>query len=90
MLVLPCTREQKYAGKQAIDSFFVRMGDRRYSYFSERPIFALSASGFAKFNIALVVVWLMLAVMIGREYRRVMASGSTSCLRKNGDKVKTG
>ena len=27
MLFLPCTREQKYSAKQAIDSFFVRMGD---------------------------------------------------------------
>ena len=27
MLFLPCTYEQKFAAKQAIDSFFVRMGD---------------------------------------------------------------
>ena len=27
MLFLPCTYEQKFSAKQAIDSFFVRMGD---------------------------------------------------------------
>src|SRR5262249_34491847 len=27
MLFLPCTTEQKYSAKQAIDSFFVRLGD---------------------------------------------------------------
>lgn len=27
MLFLPCTREEKYSAKQAIDSFFFRMGD---------------------------------------------------------------
>ena len=27
MLFLPCTHEQKFSAKQAIDSFFVRMGD---------------------------------------------------------------
>ena len=27
MLFLPCTYEEKFSAKQAIDSFFVRMGD---------------------------------------------------------------
>jgi AAA family ATP:ADP antiporter len=27
MLFLPCTPEEKYSAKQAIDSFFFRMGD---------------------------------------------------------------
>ena len=60
MLFLPCTREQKYAAKQAIDSFFVRMGDVASAglVFLATTYFALTASGFARFNIVLVGVWI--------------------------------
>ena len=69
MLFLPCTREEKYSAKQAIDSFFFRMGD----VLSAVLVFVgtsvgLSASGFAKLNLALAVVFITLAVMVGRAY----------------------
>ena len=77
MLFLPCTREQKYSAKQAIDSLFVRVGDVASALlvFVGTTYFALSTSGFAKFNIVLVVIWLVLAVLIGREYVALRASG---------------
>jgi AAA family ATP:ADP antiporter len=77
MLFLPCTREQKYSGKQVIDSFFVRSGDvlSAMLVFVGTTYFALTASGFAKFNIVLVVVWLILAFLVGREYKRLIATG---------------
>lgn len=77
MLFLPCTREQKYAAKQAIDSFFVRMGDVASAVlvFLAATYFALTASGFARFNIVLVGVWIALAIAIGRRYRRMISSG---------------
>ncbi len=37
--------------------------------------FALQASGFAKFNIALVLVWLVLALSIGQQYKHLAATG---------------
>jgi AAA family ATP:ADP antiporter len=77
MLFLPCTREQKYSAKQAIDSFFVRVGDVASALlvFMGTTYFALSAGGFAKFNIVLVIIWLILAVLIGRQYKRLRATG---------------
>lgn len=77
MLFLPCTREQKYSAKQTIDSFFVRAGDvlSAVVVFLGTTYFALSASGFAKFNILLVLVWIVVAVLIGKEYKRLVATG---------------
>jgi AAA family ATP:ADP antiporter len=73
VLFLPTTREEKYKAKQAIDSFFVRAGD----VFSAGLVFVgasllqLRTQEFAMVNLVLVAGWLVLAVMIGREYRRV-------------------
>jgi ATP:ADP antiporter, AAA family len=69
MLFLPCTREEKYGAKQAIDSFFFRMGD----VVSAALVFigtnaGLSASGFAKVNVLLAATFLTLAVLVGRAY----------------------
>jgi AAA family ATP:ADP antiporter len=71
MLFLPCTREEKYSAKQAIDSFFFRMGD----VVSAALVFigtnvGLAASGFAKVNIVLAAAFLALAVAVGRAYTR--------------------
>lgn len=73
MLFLPCTYEQKYSGKQAIDSFFVRMGDvvSAALVFGGTTFAGLSARGFAAVNAMLVVVWLLLAWQIGRQYRQL-------------------
>jgi hypothetical protein len=37
---------------------------------------SLSTQGFALFNVALVVVWLTIAFLIGRHYRRLTANES--------------
>jgi AAA family ATP:ADP antiporter len=81
MLFLPCTREQKYKAKQAIDSFFHRAGDVLVSvtFFVGTALFALEARQLAPFNIILVLIWLVLAVLIGREYKRLVASGQPPC-----------
>jgi AAA family ATP:ADP antiporter len=70
MLFLPCTYEQKFSAKQAIDSFFVRMGDVLSAalVFVGTAIVALPARGFALVNAVLVVVWLVLAWRVGRHY----------------------
>ncbi len=82
MLFLPCTREQKYKAKQAIDSFFHRAGDVLVSvtFFVGTALFALEARQLAPFNIILVLTWIVLAVFIGREYKRLVASGQPPCI----------
>ena len=77
VLFLPCTREQKYSGKQVIDSFFHRIGDvLSGALVFVGGYFALGGSGFAKVNIAIVAAWLLLAYSIGREYSRLADAGS--------------
>jgi AAA family ATP:ADP antiporter len=73
VLFLPTTREQKYKAKQAIDTFFVRAGDvlSAVVVFAGTTWLALSTKGYALFNVALVTVWLILAILIGRGYRRL-------------------
>ena len=77
VLFLPTTREQKYKAKQAIDTFFVRAGD----VLSAGLVFAgvnwllFKTQHFAMVNLGLVVVWIMLAVLIARENRKLTAEG---------------
>jgi len=70
MLFLPCTYEQKFSAKQAIDSFFVRMGDvlSALLVFVGTTMLGLSPRGFAGFSVVLVAVWLVLAWHVGRTY----------------------
>ena len=70
MLFLPCTYEEKFSAKQAIDSFFVRMGDVLSAalVFFGTNIMHLSAQQFAGVNAVLVLVWLVLAWQVGRIY----------------------
>lgn len=77
MLFLPCTPEQKYSAKQAIDSFFVRTGDVLSAalVFGGTTWFSLHPRGFAVVNLVLVVCWLVLAWFVGREYRELTATG---------------
>jgi ATP:ADP antiporter, AAA family len=70
MLFLPCTYEQKFSAKQAIDSFFVRMGDvlSAVLVFVGSSVAALPPQGFAAVNALLVGIWLLLAWRVGRTY----------------------
>jgi AAA family ATP:ADP antiporter len=75
MLFLPCTYEEKFSAKQAIDSFFVRMGDvlSALLVFVGTSVLALHSRGFAAINALLVVVVLVLAWKVGQSYRRLTA-----------------
>jgi AAA family ATP:ADP antiporter len=77
VLFLPTSREAKYKAKAAIDTFFVRVGD----FSSALLVFAgtalaFSVERFAMVNIALVAVWLLLAVAVERRYRRLAPEGA--------------
>ncbi len=73
MLWLPTTREMKYQAKQAVDTFFVRMGD-----VASTALVAGAGVGlgiglrtFALINLCIIVLWLFLAVLIIRENQRL-------------------
>jgi AAA family ATP:ADP antiporter len=81
VLFLPTSREQKYKAKQAIDSFFVRAGDVLSAglVFLGTTMLGLGVMGFARVNLVLAAVWLLLALAIGREYvRKSRTSQQTS------------
>ena len=75
-LFLPTTREQKYKAKQAIDTFFVRAGDVLSALLVYVGVnwLAFQTRQFAMVNLCLVVVWLILAVIIGRGYNELAAA----------------
>ncbi len=72
VLFLPTSRDEKYKAKQAIDSFFWRAGD----VLSAALVFVgisqlgFETAGFARANLVLTGIWLLLAFAVGREYTR--------------------
>jgi AAA family ATP:ADP antiporter len=76
LLWLPTTREEKYKAKQAIDTFFVRIGDMLAAgvVYAGTHWLALSPLGFARANVAVVLVWLGLTLLLYRENRRLTAA----------------
>jgi AAA family ATP:ADP antiporter len=75
MLWLRTTREEKYKAKQAVDSFFVRIGDLLAAFvvFAGTAWLALDTSGFALLNLGFVVIWLALAWALVKRNRRLAA-----------------
>jgi len=72
MLFLPTSREEKYKAKQVIDTFVVRTGDvlAAATVYVGTTLMHLSVSQFALVNVVLVVVWIIVSVLTGREFRR--------------------
>jgi AAA family ATP:ADP antiporter len=75
MLWLPTSREEKYKAKQAADTFVVRSGDllSGVAVFLGTTLFAAGARSFAVMNLALIALWLTLAVRLVRYYRSLSA-----------------
>jgi AAA family ATP:ADP antiporter len=73
LLWLPTSREEKYKAKQAVDSFFVRLGDLAAAtvVFAGTGWLSLDASGFALVNLGFVALWLVLAVHLVRWNREL-------------------
>jgi AAA family ATP:ADP antiporter len=70
-LFLPTSREAKYKAKEAIDTFFVRMGDVLLAgiVFVGTKL-AFSISGFAAISVVLTLVWIAVTISIYRENKR--------------------
>ncbi|MCC7415607.1 MAG: hypothetical protein IT176_00590 [Acidobacteria bacterium] len=75
LLWLDTSREEKYKAKQAIDTFFVRVGDVLSAavVFAGTGIFHLTVEQFAFGNMLLTLAWLGVAAMILRPRGRVRA-----------------
>jgi AAA family ATP:ADP antiporter len=75
MLWLPTSRAEKYKAKQAVDTFFVRLGDvvSAAAVFVAVTWFGLDARGFGVMNTLLVAVWLVIAFQLLKENRRLAA-----------------
>jgi ATP:ADP antiporter, AAA family len=66
----------KYKAKQAIDTFFVRLGDvsSALSVWLGASLFAFDVGHFAVFNALLCLAWLGLAVLVGQQHERLRAA----------------
>jgi AAA family ATP:ADP antiporter len=73
MLWLVTTRAQKYKAKQAVDTFFVRIGDVSSALFVWVLVsqLAFSVRAFAVVNAFLVIGWIFVMVLIVREHRKL-------------------
>ncbi len=76
MLWLPTTRAEKYQGKQAIDTFFVRLGDvlSAVVVFFGSGLLGLGVTAFAIGNLVVVVLWSGAAFMTWRHYEALNAA----------------
>jgi AAA family ATP:ADP antiporter len=74
-LFLPTSKDAKYKALQAVETFFWRAGDMLsgVATFVLIQWLAFSVRGFALVNLAIVIVWLALAVGLARENRRLTA-----------------
>lgn len=79
MLWLPTSEDMKYKAKQAVDTFFVRLGDVSSGglVWLGSAVLPASAAFFAGINAVLVSVWLGLAFLILRERRRLLEGAAS-------------
>jgi len=74
VLWLPTTREMIYKAKAAIDTLCVRFGDglAALTVLIGTRVFAVEVVSFIFFNMLLIAVWLVLAVLVVREHKRLL------------------
>jgi ATP:ADP antiporter, AAA family len=74
LLWLPTSREEKYKAKQAIDTFFVRTGDVLSAalVFVGTSVMQLSIARFALVNVAIVVLWIGLALVVLKRHQTLV------------------
>jgi ATP:ADP antiporter, AAA family len=73
-LWLPTTREQKYNAKMAIDTFIVRVGDLVSGLFVGWGLKnGMAVEKIAMVNLGIILVWLVVVVIAGRENQKRMA-----------------
>ena len=75
-LFLKTSREEKYKAKAAIDTFFWRGGDTlsAFAVFLGTTYLAASVEGYAGLNVVCVLIWIVLSLLIAREYKKIKAA----------------
>ncbi len=73
ILWLPTSREEKYKAKQAIDTFFVRVGDVMSALvvFVGTTYLSFHIREFAITNVVLILVWGVVAWLLTKEYQKL-------------------
>ncbi len=74
VLWLPTSREMLYKAKAAIDTLCVRFGDglAALTVLIGTRILELKVDAFILFNMLLIGLWLLLAIMVVKEHRKLM------------------
>lgn len=74
-LFLITSREEKYKGKAAADTFFYRAGDAlgAVMVFVGYHFLKLRAESFAQLNVAVILVWIFFCLLVIREYKKKKA-----------------
>ncbi len=76
MLWLPTSHDEKFQAKQAVDTFFVRMGDVLAAglvYLGTHQL-AFGSTEFARVNVVVILAWMVVAVFVYRRYRQLAGS----------------
>lgn len=72
MLWLPTSHDEKFQAKQAVDTFFVRIGDviaAGLVYVGTSQL-AFGANEFARINVVFILAWMLVAFFVLRRYRQ--------------------
>ena len=79
-LFLVTSREEKYKGKAAADTFFYRSGDASAALmiFIGTTYLGLTIEGFAKISVLVTLVWILFCFLVIREYRRIKRAAAAA------------
>ncbi|HYA48934.1 MAG TPA: Npt1/Npt2 family nucleotide transporter [Burkholderiales bacterium] len=79
-LFLVTSREEKYKGKAAADTFFYRTGDAlaAVTFILGWQYLHLTLGHLAQINVAVTLVWILFCFLVVREYRRIKARPATA------------
>jgi AAA family ATP:ADP antiporter len=82
-LFLVTSREEKYKGKAAADTFFYRTGDAfaALTLFLGVNLLGFTVERFAALNVVITVVWIVFCLLVIREYRRLAARSPAGATR---------
>lgn len=74
-LFLITSREVKYKAKAAIDTFFWRAGDAMSTLVVSLGTYylAFNMESFAKFNVFIAIIWIVVAIFIAKEHKKLSA-----------------
>lgn len=72
-LFLITSREEKYKAKAAIDTFFHRAGDvlSALVVFAGTAYLSFKTESFAAFNVALILIWIVVGIFIFKEHKKL-------------------